>query len=261
MKKTMLFVCFGLIILSCYKEKSQSSSTNKTKKQSTVQLKSISQAENPYEFVGEIHNIALGEVWYHPNRKNLILEERINIIQQVVYSELVSRGIQPSQENFDFSETTINEITESGDGPKDFMRIFNDMKPSERQFILNFRNELQVYENHKNSGLTIANIKRIENQVNAHQQMDSEQKELILSMLSIGRHSFTFWKEDNEIDPQPAASWLGRVWADIKGFFVGWREGHRGTLGDRWDYAVSSGSASSDQAGYYSNSYYWNRRR
>lgn len=251
MKKIILsvtaFAVIGLALLSCEKEETaiKDVSTKSSSMESSVKSKqnfdkSLNNFENPYEFVGEIHNIVLDDVISHPNFPWMNVDDKALIISARLMQELSQRGLSADQKNH-VLDTEMREIVNKM--PNDevlWTKMIDESEKMGKAIVQNIKTELKNYNSHKNYGLTIANLKQLEKNVNFNNAISSDDKTFYLSLLALGRNTFSFWRlkyinggEDFDNDRTPYAS-------DISGFFHGWRKARRegGSFSDAFDMGM-----------------------
>lgn len=250
MKKVILKLFLVSIIaynfISCEKEKIEYS--NNKNQSENVKLdeennnlnKNATSFENPYEFVGEIHNAVLDVVLTNVNFDNMTVDEKAAIISVEITNEFNGRNMQVNGNNHIVNDE-MRQIVNSM--PNDDALWDEMMQQSDKigkGIIQKLKNELKNYNVHNDFGLTIANLKQIEKNVNNNSGISNEDRTFYLSLLAIGRNTFSFWRlkyinagESFDNDRTPYAS-------DIKGFFHGWRRARSqgGSLEDAFDMGM-----------------------
>ncbi|MGV3629832.1 MAG: hypothetical protein ACO1O6_01425 [Bacteroidota bacterium] len=258
------FAFLGLGLLSCRKEV-VNPLENPTAKESKSNLPDKdANFENPYEFVGEVHNIALengrevmlstqqsgssqsgsGSVGSVPDL--FLINKVFEAVRESVKSELDARGYSSSIIPELSQELIFSIQNQSPDEVWEEMLL--DMDKAQRQVMVKFEQDLQNYIDHGNINLAISNMKNLENQVSNNPKITGEDRVMMLSMLALGRYSFMYWANEDEENPGPAYLSNGKWRADIGAFRADWKQ-HKDnpTWGFRehWNSAASAGSSAS----------------
>jgi hypothetical protein len=213
-KKTFSFIIVSFLFLSCKKEifiKQSSAILNKTK---------IENITNPYDYLGEIHNIVLNNCLLNDNLVNLTNFQKIEYIKNKINFEL--NNINKSDLNLTFQnndqiEALINLM------PKDTFATENYYNSFLNQFNIHQRNYFLQLKSILNNGQTnytiIYNaIKNLEQEVLVSSILTNEDRRLILGGFAIAKYSYTFWEFGNgKVIPHKMRPWL----ADIIGFAGG----------------------------------------
>lgn len=257
MKTNLFFLYVGLIsssvFVACNKEEVSPRSNSINLKESSDQSipeKSLNDFSNPYEFAGEIHNLALSELKAQSNYQNLTTDQKFNLIAQTVRAELGIQGIETTSPIPVLSDEIRNELDHMRPNEELWQELLSGLSKSQKQIMQNFEREIETFNIHQQYGLTIANMKRLEAQSFNNPHFNDEDRLIVLGMLSIGRYSFAYWHEQDILNGDHLFTSNG-VWkADISGFRKGWKFARdRGyNLGDAWDYAEDIASANSEAA-------------
>lgn len=250
MKKVILsatcVVLIGLGIYSCKKEVIGQNVTNSeiSKEAETDNSNDkllLQNFVNPYEFVGEIHNLVLDEVLLKPNYLSLTIEQRSDIIANRLIFEFENRGLAINYNSVVLTDE-LKTLVENIPNDKEIWKyILDGSNKNEQLIIKDFKLEIENYYIHQNISLTISNMKRLENLANNMQTLKNEEKVFVLSFLALGRNTFSFWR-DKYINSGTILGGDDRTpyARDISGFVHGWRKARKvgGSFSDAWDSGV-----------------------
>lgn len=248
-----LIVAIGFGIYSCNKEKIVKCSDSERNTSELIVIDSKENLDksnvidfvNPFEFSGLIHNKVLEALFNFPNIENINIYDQYVLIDNIVKQELSILGF-----TFELShELTMEEIdnlpTTSTD--EDWQNLLNSFDKKSQNFISKFDDEVNHYLKNQNYELAIEKMKKIEFQLFNDQNVSKENKTLILNLLSIGRYSFVFWRNETLKNGNTDIIIERKIKDDIKGFNDAWNDpvADNGSLGDRIRYAIAGGAYAS----------------
>ena len=173
--------------------------SNQESSETEVILKNNS--SNPYEYIGEEHNLALAHI---------ISINSTNYTDAVSY---ISQSLNEPQSRFaDWTIIQSGVNAAIADGLGEFNTLTND--PDIGSYLGNLKSILL----NSNSTNIESNIAPLVNSIlNASNGLSEENRTLLFATTALGKHSFVYWSNSQ------GSSGISNVWRDAVGFLQGFR--------------------------------------
>jgi len=220
-KNSIVTILLSFFFISCSTDKDSNSDINLSNSNNATNSQTIctENTENTYEFVGRLHNLILIEfLEEYPNAENMTNDEVMDVIEGILLNNDEFVSMLESDEYFRMTQQEIEGIIM--DYPNDFENVIEGLGLSieleERltEFIsvtINFTSEYSDY---------IDFVLDYEEALLAETLPNEEEKEFILAITSIARHSACLWNEIYEEEKGKGGTWLV-IGADVLGGIIG----------------------------------------
>jgi hypothetical protein len=227
MKKLIVLIAGSVLLAQCTKEEGQiPAPCDQAQHQQTGSTLRVT-SENPYNFIGELHNEVLDQIKASPGFPNVSPETKYSIATELVDQRfrLLTREHKPFLD-FNSIYALRNDLMSKSSDPNTIIgELYNAGTITAKQKDA-YEHIMNTMQNAQTQEQRMTMLISYENSIINRNDISSGEKRMILSTISIAKSSSTYWADPNNGWPPPPVQYItngGPIKAiiDVLGFITG----------------------------------------